>query len=226
MPRPQIPVGFSDSDSAVTENYECTEESEIPVACEVEESCGDLEDKTSIIKWSGPNKKFPLVHFSPHVLLLTLTPQSKAEAEKYHLTYKFVKTECKLVRSILGVHCFKEVHPNSSNFNLMWTGSHIKPHTLRGLQDFQKVNHFPRSYELTRKDKLYKNIQRMQHSKGVKHFDFIPESYIIPEEFNEFNAAYLKDRKPWIVKPVASSRGRGIYLVNHDSSLIYGCMLV
>ncbi|XP_068683988.1 tubulin polyglutamylase TTLL5-like [Montipora foliosa] len=217
MPRPQIPVGFSDSDSAVTENYECTEESEIPVACELEESCGDLEDKTSIIKWSGPNKKFPLVHFSPHVLLLTLTPQSKAEAEKYHLTYKFVKTECKLVRSILGVHCFKEVHPNSSNFNLMWTGSHIKPHTLRGLQDFQKVNHFPRSYELTRKDKLYKNIQRMQHSKGVKHFDFIPESYIIPEEFNEFNAAYLKDRKPWIVKPVASSRGRGIYLVNHPS---------
>ena len=30
-------------------------------------------------------------------------------------------------------------------------------------------------------------------------------------------AAYLKDRKPWIVKPVASSRGRGIYLVNHVS---------
>lgn len=23
--------------------------------------------------------------------------------------------------------------------------------------------------------------------KGVKHFDFIPESYIIPEEFNEFH---------------------------------------
>lgn len=83
---------------------------------------------------------------------------------------------------------------------------------------------------------------------GVKHFDFIPESYIIPEEFNEFNgkcfchaaclhwvgfvvltddlglyilyylAAFLKDRKPWIVKPVASSRGRGIYLVNHVST--------
>ena len=27
-------------------------------------------------------------------------------------------------------------------------------------------------------------------SKGVKHFDFIPESYIIPEEFNEFNGKY------------------------------------
>ena len=31
-------------------------------------------------------------------------------------------------------------------------------------------------------------------------------------------AAFLKDRKPWIVKPVASSRGRGIYLVSHVSS--------
>ena len=26
---------------------------------------------------------------------------------------------------------------------------------------------------------------------GVKHFDFIPESYIIPEEFNEFNGAWF-----------------------------------
>ncbi|XP_058965337.2 tubulin polyglutamylase TTLL5 isoform X1 [Pocillopora verrucosa] len=217
MARPQICGGYSDTDSLVTENDECGEEAEIPVASQVEEPSKELQEKTSIIKWTGPNKKHPLINFSPHVLLLTLPPESKAEAEKYHLTYKFVKTECKLVRSILNVHCFREVHPNSSNFNLMWTGSHIKPHTLRGLQDFQKINHFPRSYELTRKDKLYKNIQRMQHSKGVKHFDFIPESYIIPEEFNEFNAAFLKDRRPWIVKPVASSRGRGIYLVNHPS---------
>lgn len=219
MPRPQFQGRYSDTDSAVTENDECGEESEIPIATQVEEPGEEFEDKTSIIKWSGPNKKYPLIHFSPHVLLLALPAESKAEAEKYHLTYKFVKTECKLVRSILGVHCFREVHPNSSNFNLMWTGSHIKPHTLRGMQDFQKINHFPRSYELTRKDKLYKNVQRMQHSKGVKHFDFIPESYIIPEEFNEFHAAFLKDRKPWIVKPVASSRGRGIYLVNHPSQV-------
>jgi len=143
MPRPEFRGGCSDTDSALTENDEC-EEPEIPVASQVEESCEEIEDKTSIIKWSGPNKKYPLIHFSPHLLLLALSPESKAEAEKYHLTYKFVKTECKLVRSILGVHCFREVHPNSSNFNLMWTGSHVKPHTLRGLQDFQKINHFPR----------------------------------------------------------------------------------
>ncbi|EDO40146.1 predicted protein, partial [Nematostella vectensis] len=140
-------------------------------------------------------------------------------AEKFHLSYKFVKTECKLVRSILNSHAFREVHPNSSNFNLMWTGSHLKPHSLRGMQDFQKINHFPRSYELTRKDRLYKNIQRLQHSKGLKHFDFIPNSFVLPEEYNEFYAAFMKERGHWIVKPVASSRGRGIFLISHPSQV-------
>ena len=32
----------------------------------------------SVIKWSGPNKKYPLVHFSSHVLLLALPSQSSA----------------------------------------------------------------------------------------------------------------------------------------------------
>jgi tubulin polyglutamylase TTLL5 len=60
------------------------------------------------------------------------------------MTFKAGKTECKVVRQILQSHGFHEVHPNSSDFNLMWTGSHIKPFILRSLQDFQKVNHFPR----------------------------------------------------------------------------------
>lgn len=39
-------------------------------------------------------------------------------------------------------------------------------------------------------------------------------------------AAFLKDRKPWIVKPVASSRGRGIYLVSHVSSLNVSLVII
>lgn len=39
-------------------------------------------------------------------------------------------------------------------------------------------------------------------------------------------AAFLKDRKPWIVKPVASSRGRGIYLVSHVSGLNVSLVII
>ena len=32
------------------------------------------------------------------------------------------------------------------------------------------------------------------------------------------SAAYVKEKGSWIVKPIASSRGRGIYLINNVSS--------
>ncbi|XP_018430925.1 PREDICTED: tubulin polyglutamylase TTLL5, partial [Nanorana parkeri] len=94
------------------------------------------------------------------------------------------------------------------------TGSHIKPHLLRNLSSFQRVNHFPRSYELTRKDRLYKNMQRMQQTHGARNFNLLPQTFLLPGEYQDFCHAFSKDRGPWIVKPVASSRGRGVYLVN------------
>uniref|UniRef100_A0A8C8DS72 Tubulin--tyrosine ligase-like protein 5 n=1 Tax=Oryzias sinensis TaxID=183150 RepID=A0A8C8DS72_9TELE len=141
-----------------------------------------------------------------------------AVGERYNMAFKIVRTESRLVRGILTNHGFHEVHPNSNDFNLMWTGSHLKPYVLRSLQDFQKVNHFPRSYELTRKDRLYKNIQRMQQTHGFKHFHIIPQTFVLPSEYQEFRC-FAKDKGPWIIKPVASSRGRGIYLVSNPNQI-------
>uniref|UniRef100_A0A2K6GA22 Tubulin--tyrosine ligase-like protein 5 n=1 Tax=Propithecus coquereli TaxID=379532 RepID=A0A2K6GA22_PROCO len=140
--------------------------------------------------------------------------------ERYHLSYKIVRTDSRLVRSILTAHGFHEVHPSSTDYNLMWTGSHLKPFLLRTLSEAQKVNHFPRSYELTRKDRLYKNVIRMQHTHGFKAFHILPQTFLLPAEYAEFcTDSYSKDRGPWIVKPVASSRGRGVYLINNPNQI-------
>ncbi|XP_030877760.1 tubulin polyglutamylase TTLL5-like, partial [Leptonychotes weddellii] len=139
--------------------------------------------------------------------------------QRYHLSYKIVRTDSRLVRSILTAHGFHEVHPSSTDYNLMWTGSHLKPFLLRTLSEAQKVNHFPRSYELTRKDRLYKNIIRMQHTHGFKAFHILPQTFLLPAEYAEFCNSYSKDRGPWIVKPVASSRGRGVYLINNPNQI-------
>nr|XP_018671635.1 tubulin polyglutamylase TTLL5 isoform X1 [Ciona intestinalis] len=167
---------------------------------------------------SSGSKRCPLIMFRPESLI-NRDKKLKSIGEKYHLAYKMVKTESKLVRSVLSAYGFHEVHPNSADFNLMWTGAHLKPFSLRSLQDFQKVNHFPRSYEITRKDRLYKNIERMAHTKGFKHFDFIPQSYLMPSEYQEFCSTYMKEKGSWIVKPIASSRGRGIYLINNPNQV-------
>uniref|UniRef100_A0A8C9WMB4 Tubulin--tyrosine ligase-like protein 5 n=1 Tax=Scleropages formosus TaxID=113540 RepID=A0A8C9WMB4_SCLFO len=169
------------------------------------------------IAWSGLSRKIPVLVFHAETVV-SKGGEFRDIGERYNLAFKIVRTESRLVRSILSSHGFHEVHPNSNDFNLMWTGIHLKPYLLRGLQDFQKVNHFPRSYELTRKDRLYKNIQRMQQVHGFKRFHIIPQSFILPSEYQEF-CSCAKDKGPWIIKPVASSRGRGIYLVSSPNQI-------
>uniref|UniRef100_A0A8C1U3J6 Tubulin--tyrosine ligase-like protein 5 n=1 Tax=Cyprinus carpio TaxID=7962 RepID=A0A8C1U3J6_CYPCA len=186
----------------------------------------DLSAKTHSVKsqklpcvaWSGVSKRIPVLLFCAEAIV-SKDVAIRSVGEKYNLAFKIVRTESRLVRGILVNHGFHEVHPNSNDFNLMWTGSHLKPYLLRSLQDFQKVNHFPRSFELKRKDRLYKNIQRMQQTHGFQNFHIVPQTFVLPAEYQEFSSSFSKDKGAWIIKPVASSRGRGIYLVSSPSQI-------
>lgn len=139
-------------------------------------------------------------------------------AVKLNITYKFMNTETKLLKKIFVRHGLTEAD-GDQNFNILWTGVHMKPDILRNLTPYQRVNHFPRSYELTRKDRLYKNIEKMQHLRGFKHFDIVPQSFVLPIEYRDLVSAHNKYRGPWIVKPAASSRGRGIFIVNSPDQI-------
>ncbi|KAM3594469.1 uncharacterized protein V6R79_008429 [Siganus canaliculatus] len=183
-----------------------------------ESSSEDEQEDHPCVAWSGLSKTIPVLLFFPEAAV-SKDGNICSTGERYRMAFKIVRTESRLVRGILTNHGFHEVHPNSNDFNLMWTGSHLKPYILRSLQDFQKVNHFPRSYELTRKDRLYKNIQRMQQTHGFKDFHIVPQTFVLPTEYQEFCNCFAKDKGPWIVKPVASSRGRGIYLVSNPNQI-------
>ncbi|XP_066197523.1 tubulin polyglutamylase TTLL5 isoform X2 [Saccopteryx leptura] len=197
----------------------------IVMARDLEETASSSEDEEAVsqedhpcIMWTGGCRRIPVLVFYAEAIL-TKDNNIRVIGERYHLSYKIVRTDSRLVRSILTAHGFHEVHPSSTEYNLMWTGSHLKPFLLRTLSEAQKVNHFPRSYELTRKDRLYKNIVRMQHTHGFKAFHILPQTFLLPAEYAEFCNSYSKDRGPWIVKPVASSRGRGVYLINNPNQI-------
>ncbi|XP_029157005.1 tubulin polyglutamylase TTLL5 isoform X2 [Nylanderia fulva] len=167
---------------------------------------------------NGPHgKKTPVLYFKCSALA---TPPENPPAKQLHMTYKIFQTDTKLINVLLQSHGLMEVSMNEMDFNILWMGNHPKPDVLRNLLPYQKVNHFPRSYEITRKDRLYKNIEAMQRSKGLRNLDFIPQTFLLPTEAKELISAHFRYRGPWIVKPKASSRGRGIYIVNNPEKIL------
>ena len=124
----------------------------------------------------------------------------------------------KLIRSILEVAAFAPTE--SHEWNILWSSSSCKSYLYEGLNEYQKINHFPQSHEITRKDRLCFNCVRMQERFGKQHFDFVPDTYILPDEFGEFYEHYQKlkqhDSKKniWIVKPANAAQGRGIMLID------------
>ena len=133
-----------------------------------------------------------------------------APSKNYY--FKLIGNECLLVKKLLEDNGFIQAKSNEP-WTIAWSSGHIKLNSYEKLSRYQKMNHFPRSNELTRKDLLYKNLSKLKELFPGTKFDFLPESYILPNEYT-----FLKDKMDknpnqfWIVKPVASSQGRGIFL--------------
>ncbi|XP_064456717.1 tubulin monoglutamylase TTLL4-like isoform X2 [Ornithodoros turicata] len=100
-------------------------------------------------------------------------------------------------------------------WNGMWD-KHIKCATFASIKNYQKVNHFPGSFNLGRKDRLWQNICRMQRLHGGDSFQFLPDTFLLPHDLRSLKVAWLQegDDHCWIVKPPASARGSGVHVVH------------
>ena len=88
----------------------------------------------------------------------------------------------------------------------MWACSNIKSVTYQALGRFQKVNHWPKTTEITRKDCLYKHFAMMREKHGPKHFSFVPQSFVLPHELGLMKDAMAANpERNYIVKPSSSS---------------------
>ena len=89
------------------------------------------------------------------------------------------------------------------------------------MKSHQKINHFPGMMTLSRKNTLAKNIKKMQEYFDME-YDFFPMTWLLPQDINSFKKYLVEARgnqkqKFFIVKPEASSQGKGIYLTHSDN---------
>eukprot|EP00191_Tetraselmis_sp_GSL018_P005470 CAMPEP_0177600416 /NCGR_PEP_ID=MMETSP0419_2-20121207/13612_1 /TAXON_ID=582737 /ORGANISM="Tetraselmis sp., Strain GSL018" /LENGTH=386 /DNA_ID=CAMNT_0019093409 /DNA_START=145 /DNA_END=1305 /DNA_ORIENTATION=+ len=86
------------------------------------------------------------------------------------------------------------------------------------LQEYQKLNHFPRHVELTRKDLMVKNLKRaaraLEKEGRGSEMAFFPLTYILPSDYGPFREEFNRSGGIWIMKPCGRAQGKGIFMVD------------
>ena len=155
------------------------------------------------------SNKIRYLEFRPYLENIDVAPQFPKDLGYY---YKILSNDGRLIKNTLEDNGF--VENNKDQWIIFWSSAPIKNNIYLNLKEYQKVNHFPRSVEITRKDLLYKNIARME-TMFQRNFSFVPLSFLLPNELTYLQDALEKDNMILIVKPVASSQGRGIFITNN-----------
>merc|ERR1711924_354275 len=95
----------------------------------------------------------------------------------------------------------------------MWSGARMRDREYQNLHELQRVNHFPGSSELTRKDRICVHFDRMAQRFSSDDFNFLPQTFVLPRQIDQFLNAYQSSNNLWIVKPNASAQGKGIFIL-------------
>jgi len=85
---------------------------------------------------------------------------------------------------------------------------------------YKRCNHFPGTFQIGRKDMLWRNVSKMMREFG-EEYRIVPKTWILPEDLRRFNVEREESdkNKLWILKPSNSACGRGIRIIGKTGSL-------
>lgn len=106
---------------------------------------------------------------------------------------------------------------DSEEWDVMWTDSSVPTERLNKMKHYQRINHFPGMYLLSRKNFLALNLKKLQKLFPDDYF-FFPKTWNFPCELSEIKSFKAKNTY-FIVKPEASSQGKGIFLTTKPEEL-------
>uniref|UniRef100_A0A8C5Q1B7 Tubulin polyglutamylase TTLL4 n=1 Tax=Leptobrachium leishanense TaxID=445787 RepID=A0A8C5Q1B7_9ANUR len=193
---------------------ECAEE-ELPDGLEDEQEEEDLDEE------DGENEDSSSIYVSSDTALSTISRQC---AEVVPMGGDSV-TRPALINSLFPnmPQTIYFCTPNEKENN-DWVGCwghHMKSAAFKSIRGYQKLNHFPGTFQIGRKDRLWRNLSKMQARFGKKEFNFFPQSFVLPQDIKLLKKAWEEGgtRQKWIVKPPASARGTGIQVIHRWSQL-------
>ena len=110
-------------------------------------------------------------------------------------------------------------------WHVFWKGGRFKPSEYAAANPLQRLNHYPKTMGITKKDCLLRNLRRMRSTHGAI-FSFFPETYILPSEdltlVRVCESAPKHEKPIWILKPTDGAQGRKIFIIRDLAEISYG----
>ena len=119
------------------------------------------------------------------------------------------------VKQCLLQNGFQQTTAGEGDWNIFW-GRPLRFVEFGELDQFQKVNHFPGTHVLGRKDHLARALQRARRLWGEREMDFLPKTWVLPSDRSELATEIesKEGKQMYIVKPPDGCKGHGIRIYN------------
>ncbi|KAJ0006027.1 hypothetical protein NQD34_015921 [Periophthalmus magnuspinnatus] len=174
----------------------------------------DREEKPALV--------LSLFPFFPPTLYFS-TANEKVELlpieQRRLLKWKMSTVTPNIVKNTIARSHFK-VTKKSHDWLGCW-GHHMKSVCFKTIGEHQKLNHFPGTFQIGRKDRLWRNLSKMAVRFGKQEFNFFPRTFILPQDIKQLRKAWEDGgtKQKWIIKPPASARGMGIQVIHKWSQM-------
>ncbi|XP_055733936.1 tubulin monoglutamylase TTLL4-like isoform X2 [Salvelinus fontinalis] len=174
----------------------------------------ELEVKPALIP-----SMFPLIPPTLYFSTANQRVESLPPEQRKLLKWKMSTVTPNIVKHTIARSHFK-VTKKSHDWLGCW-GHHMKSPGFKAIREYQKLNHFPGSFQIGRKDRLWRNLSKMQAQFGKREFSFFPRSFVLPQDIKLLRKAWEDSgsRQKWIIKPPASARGIGIQVIHKWSQM-------
>ncbi|CAL7947769.1 unnamed protein product [Xylocopa violacea] len=165
-----------------------------------------------------PMRKSLFPNVAPYVLFQShdRTPMKKVPNDFAHLLkWRFTTSMPRVLVKIL-VNSGYQIVSKGNDWSGVWNLSYKDATRYRRMKNFQKINNVPGSLNVGNKDLLWTHLSEMSKKFGLKEYNFMPRTYILPKEIQKFESMWNRHGvgTTWIIKPTSSGRGQGIKIVN------------
>lgn len=165
----------------------------------------------------------PTIYFNTKLTEDSKPPIGLPKHLQSYFKWKISSITPNSIRNCIAFMKFEIIKPSNTTDNL-YLGSwckHMLTAEFSQLDEWRKVNHYPGSFHLGRKDKLWYRIRSANLKHGQDEFDiFHPTTFVMPRDYEQLRDYWQSSpSKLFIIKPPASARGNGIKVINDISQI-------